>query len=400
MPTESTFLLFALFMVAAAAGWAYARFVDRQVRGRSEEEPPLSQGYLRGLNLLLDDETDKALEMFVRMIATDDEALDTHFALGSLFRRRGELDRAIRIHQNILARPDLSTAQRHSALFALGEDYLRAGLMDRAESLFRQVAEQSEDPEPALGRLVGILENLGEWEQAITVRRELEMVSGERQDVPVAHYCCELAERALANGEARAARGWLKKAQRARRALPRGAIIRARLAEQQGDGALASRLLSEVVRTSPALLPEILPALHRLAARRGDLAALDALLRPLLSTADAQGVAYAAITCELLDPPVLEEALVALLIGDDTLASLVDAPALAEASGEARRQLLERMASGLRRLAQRGSRYRCGACGHHGQRMSWQCPDCRSWDTIRTTATLPLESVLAPPSRR
>ncbi len=381
-------------MVAAAAGWAYARFLDRRDRDSQEDEPPLSQGYLRGLNLLLDDETDKALEMFVRMIATDDEALDTHFALGSLFRRRGELDRAIRIHQNILARPDLSSVQRHTALFALGEDYLRAGLMDRAESLFRQVAEQAEDPEPALGRLVGILESLGEWEQAIIVRHELEKVSGERQDVPVAHYYCELAERALGNGESRVARGWLKKAQRARRALPRGAILRARLAEHEGDSALAWRLLSEVVRGSPALLPEVLPDLHRLASRREDLAGLDALLRPLLTTREAPGVAYAAITCDLLDPPVLEEALIGLLTGDDTLASLVDAPALAQASGEARRQLLERMSGGLRRLVHRGPRYQCGSCGHRSQRMSWQCPGCRSWDTTRAAATLPLDTVL------
>lgn len=398
MPTESTFLLFGLFMVAAAAGWAFARYLDRTVRGNEEDEPPLSQGYLRGLNLLLDQKTDKALDMFVRMIATDDEALDTHFALGSLFRRRGEVDRAIRIHQNILARPDLSASQRHTALFALGEDYLRAGLLDRAESLFRQVADVADDAEPALRNLVGILETLGEWTQAIDVRHQLARVTGESQALEIAHCHCEAAERALAAGDGRLARALLKKAQRTRRDMPRGAMIRARLAEQDGDTAMAWRLLRNVVRSDVALLPEVLPELHRIALRRNDIAGLDTLARPLL---DQRGrkehtLAYAAIICDLLEPAVLEEAVIEFITGNDTLASLVDAEELRNAQPGDRRESLVRMAGGLRRLAMSVARYRCESCGHAGHRMSWQCPSCKAWDTTRPSSELPLAGLLAP----
>ncbi len=387
-------------MVAAAAGWAFARYLDRTVGGTEEDDPPLSQGYLRGLNLLLDQKTDKALDMFVRMIATDDEALDTHFALGSLFRRRGEVDRAIRIHQNILARPDLSASQRHTALFALGEDYLRAGLLDRAESLFRQVADVADDAEPALRNLAGILETLGEWSQAIDVRQQLARVTGESQALEIAHCHCEAAERALAAGDGRVARALLKKAQRSRRDMPRGAMIRARLAEQDGDTAMAWRLLRNVVRDDVTLLPEVLPELHRIALRRNDVAALDATLRPLLALRgrDEHTLAYAAIVCDLLEPAVLEEAVIGYITGNDTLASLVDAQALQSAQPGERHASLVRMAGGLRRLAMSVARYRCESCGYAGHRMSWQCPSCKAWDTTRPSRELPLAGLFSPRS--
>ena len=141
MPTESTFLLAGLFLLLAAAGWALGRFGDRD-----EEEaapPPLNVDYLKGLNFLLNEQTDQALEHFLKMVRVDDKTIETHFALGSLFRRRGEVDRAIRIHQNIIARPDLASEQRDQALFSLAKDYLRAGLLDRAENLFVRLSQGS-----------------------------------------------------------------------------------------------------------------------------------------------------------------------------------------------------------------------------------------------------------------
>ena len=124
MPTEATFLLAGLLIVAAVTGWAFARYSDFN---RDDSAPTsISPDYLRGLNLVLNRQTDEALELFVRMAKVDDETLETHFALGHLFRRRGEVDRAIRVHQNLLARPSLSEAQRHQALFSLAEDYLGA----------------------------------------------------------------------------------------------------------------------------------------------------------------------------------------------------------------------------------------------------------------------------------
>jgi lipopolysaccharide biosynthesis regulator YciM len=164
MPTESTFLLAGLFLLLAAAGWAMGRFGERD-----EEQPPapLNIDYLKGLNFLLNEQTDQALEHFLEMVRVDDKTIETHFALGSLFRRRGEVDRAIRIHQNIIARPDLAAEQRDQALYSLAKDYLHAGLLDRAENLFSRLSQGSRYQVQALESLCRIYEQEKEWERAI-----------------------------------------------------------------------------------------------------------------------------------------------------------------------------------------------------------------------------------------
>ena len=136
MPTESTFLLAGLFLLLAAAGWALGRFGERD---EEEIAPPLNIDYLKGLNFLLNEQTDQALEHFLAMVRVDDKTIETHFALGSLFRRRGEVDRAIRIHQNIIARPDLAAEQRDQALFSLARSTENSGPSGNRDSWLRQL---------------------------------------------------------------------------------------------------------------------------------------------------------------------------------------------------------------------------------------------------------------------
>jgi lipopolysaccharide biosynthesis regulator YciM len=179
MPTESTFLLAGLFLLLAAAGWAMGRFGERD-----EEQPPapLNIDYLKGLNFLLNEQTDQALEHFLEMVRVDDKTIETHFALGSLFRRRGEVDRAIRIHQNIIARPDLAAEQRDQALYSLAKDYLHAGLLDRAENLFSRLSQGSRYQVQALESLCRIYEQEKEWERAIDAAEKLFCRSRIRQE--------------------------------------------------------------------------------------------------------------------------------------------------------------------------------------------------------------------------
>src|SRR5262245_1845166 len=160
MPTEATFLLAALLIIAAASGFAFKIYSDRD----RDLPPKISADYIRGLNLVLSRRTDEALELFVQMAKVDEDTLETHFALGHLFRRRGEFERAIRVHENLLARPNLNDTQRHQALFALAEDYLGAGLFDRAEQLFSQLRESTTLAEAALEKLVSIYEREPEWQ--------------------------------------------------------------------------------------------------------------------------------------------------------------------------------------------------------------------------------------------
>ena len=190
------------------------RFGDRD---ELDPPPPLNIDYLKGLNFLLNEQTDQALEHFLRMVRVDDKTIETHFALGSLFRRRGEVDRAIRIHQNIIARPDLASEQRDQALHALAKDYLAAGLLDRAENLFSRLAQGSRYQVQALDALCGIYEQERDWEKAIDAGQRLEVLGGHSLALQIAHYYCELAEAAIAKGDYVAARDYVKKRSRAGR---------------------------------------------------------------------------------------------------------------------------------------------------------------------------------------
>ena len=200
MPTDATFLLAALFIIGPPrVGFAFKVYSDRD----RDLPPRISADYIRGLNLVLSRKTDEALELFVQMAKVDDDTLETHFALGHLFRRRGEVERAIRVHQNLLARPNLNETQRHQAVFSLAEDYLGAGLFDRAEQLLRELIDSPTLAEAALEKLVYIYEREREWQKAIEAQRKLEMLSG-IESSQVAHYYCELAEAARAARRPRA----------------------------------------------------------------------------------------------------------------------------------------------------------------------------------------------------
>ena len=394
MPTESTFLLAGLFIVAAAAGWAFARYSRATDQSAT---PPISADYIRGLNLVLNRKTDEALELFVRMAEVDDETLETHFALGHLFRRRGEVDRAIRIHQNLLARPNLSESQRDQALFALGQDYLGAGLFDRAEKLFRELADSPTQGEIALENLLSIYERESEWEKAVETRRRLHGNDGENAD-RIAHYYCELAERARRRGDLKQARGYLKQVARGRQRTNRGALVRASVALEEEDYATAIRLFHAVLQEDGYLISEVLPQLVECHKHMGTMPELEKLLQQLVAAKPAleADVAVTAILSNLLDEPVLYRSVESYVLHNDTLASLIDIEHIVEQDESTRVTTVRRIAGGLRRLAMGSARYRCSNCGYSTRQLIWHCPGCKSWETVRPAQEIHFEGVLQP----
>lgn len=233
MATDNTLLLGFLFVIAAGIGWAVARYTQS---GRVEEraERKYARRYFEGLNFLLDEQPDKAAEVFASMAGSEEEDIDVQFALGHIFRRRGEVQRAIQIHQNLLARPGLSRSHRDRALYGLADDYLKAGLLDRAESLFEEVSGSPTRGEEALRKLIRIYEQEREWQQAVAAQNRLASISRRDDESVVAHYYCELAEQAEAAGDLDKARELLQRARHADRDSPRGRLMRARIAARQG----------------------------------------------------------------------------------------------------------------------------------------------------------------------
>ncbi|MGI9204943.1 MAG: lipopolysaccharide assembly protein LapB [Woeseiaceae bacterium] len=394
MPTESTFLLAGLFLLLAAAGWALGRFGERDED--EDAPPPLNIDYLKGLNFLLNEQTDQALEHFLKMVRVDDKTIETHFALGSLFRRRGEVDRAIRIHQNIIARPDLAAEQRDQAMFSLAKDYLRAGLLDRAENIFGQLAQGSRYQVEALENLCKIYEQEKEWQRAIESGQKLEVLSGQSLALQIAHYYCELAEQAVSSKDYNAARAFVKKAQSGRPRTQRGALTRAHIAHETNDSKTALRLYHRIIDENTYLITEALPALVKIYEDESTIRQLDKSLRSLLTKTPEMktDVAYTAIVNDIGGIGIIDECVEEYMLNEPTLTEFVDIQAVNASSEAERSSALSKVRAALSKLASTIPRYQCKECGFSSQRLLWQCPSCRDWETQRPFTTVSFDTLL------
>jgi lipopolysaccharide assembly protein B len=352
-------LLLALaFVAVGVAAWFLGR---RTCPGRTVRLP---RDYYVGLDHLINDRFDHAAEIFARMAEADGDAAEIQFALGSLFRRRGEVDRAIAIHSRL--RDQGSSSLNDKAAFALALDYLSAGLMDRAEQLLEELSASREYRRAALDHLVRIYEAQGDWANALKIFHALpQAVQAERRRV-AAHYLCELAEQALLQGDAERARTLLRQARTHQADLPRADVLTARITELAADPAGALALYLKALEESPELALEIIPRVLGLWGNaRGAVEEVAARLRRN-GTISSRQLAWLLATAL---PPQEVRRLpdIAGEVGAET-ESVADARSLGTL---------------LTRIGDTGGRYQCDDCGLLSVGWYWRCPKCRSWDSMR-----------------
>jgi lipopolysaccharide biosynthesis regulator YciM len=383
-------LVFILLPVAAASGWWMAR------RGENKPRPKKAGGlgreYIRGLDFLINDQTDKALEVFTRLVEVDQDTIETHLSLGALFRRRGEVDRALRVHQNLIARPNLPRPVHQRALLELARDYLAAGVLDRAEELFRELVEQNAYVVESLRRLIRIYEQQSDWEQAIEANRRLESVSSKhrgQQLHAIAHYHCELAEQKQRAGDSRGAKTSLKKSLHVYSDCARAAIALGDLAYNAGDYREANKYWQRVPEQMLELTPEVLPRLQQSFDSLNQAAAFYQWLAQQVGR--YEGVAPYILLAEQAfrsgDKGAAEDWVQRYLeqapdiSGMGRLFSAVVSPATGATENGVRAKLQLALEDALGRMPA----YRCNHCGFEARQLHWQCPSCHQWDT-----TLPL----------
>lgn len=376
-------LLWLLLPVAAASGWLLARRTQRsQPRAASLQRP----AYFRGLNHLLNEEPDKAIDVFVEMLEVDSETVETHLALGNLFRRRGEVERAIRIHQNLIARPALTREQRGQALLELGQDYMRAGLFDRAESLFKELREMRLHLRQALTNLQIIYEQEKDWQACLEIVDELSPLRQEPLGVQKSHYYCELATLALNAGDYGHADVLLKKALATSKDCVRALHLQADMSLKREDWKGAARLLKKAIAQDPAYLPEVLPSLIECHKRLDDLHGLRTYLGELVDRSHTSA-AVLALTDLIRDAGGKQEAanfLLQALAEQPNLSGLqrlIKLNALLPATETAR--ILQQLEQILASLLNQRPAYLCQHCGFSAKTMHWQCPSCRHWGSIK-----------------
>lgn len=380
---EQWFWFVLLLPAAAVMGWVVGRRGGE--RHSDSQVIKLSTTYFRGLNYLLNEQPDKAIELFLHIAELDKETFETQVALGHLFRRRGEVDRAIRLHQGLVERKDLTDPQRVQALLALGEDYMKSGLLDRAETVFTDLAEIDQRAPQALRHLIDIFQSERDWNRAIENAHRFEEATGTPMGELIAMFECELAERHRAGGDTDGARAAIARAYAADSNAVRPGMIEGRIEALAGNHVAAIKAFERAARHDSDYLPEILPTLLECYEKAGDLAGAKRFLTEM--TEHYRGVApvlaltrlvereegvHAArqyLAKQLKDRPSVrgEAALIELTLSEGTepLATLQDL-------GHITDQLLVRNPS-----------YRCNQCGFGARSHHWQCPSCRSWGTVK-----------------
>ncbi len=385
-------LLWLLLPVAAASGWWVARreYVDKRngVMARNAE-------YFKGLNYLIDDKPDQAIAVFTRMADIDRDTVETHLTLGNLFRRRGEVDRAIRIHSSLITRPNLTTDQRCQALLELGEDYLRAGLFDRTEELFRELLNQPDYIEIALSRLVHIFQQEKDWQQAITYCDRLEQISGESKRRETAHFCCELAEMANQQHHDDEVRTWLLDALVRDPDCARANLLLGRLFMRTGDYQAAITALQAVERQDRGYFPEVIAPLGQCYSASGCLDEWVAYLRDVQQR-DHGGRITDALADWLMRQEGEESALRFLereLRDYPTLLGLRRLVEIKLERGEGAEYTDLRVLHCVStQMLNSAARYRCVNCGFVVKSLHWCCPSCQHWNTIKPMPDLVMKT--------
>jgi lipopolysaccharide biosynthesis regulator YciM len=362
-------------------GWLAARI---DIKHLLTESRALPRSYFKGLNFLLNEQPDKAIEAFIEVVKVDPETVELHYALGSLFRRRGEYDRAIRMHQNLIDRADLSAEQRLAALFELGQDYLKAGILDRAEEVFNRLREGPLAAE-ARGFLLEIYQAEKEWQKAIDMAAKIESGPSESRSRDVAHFYCEMAAFEATHSRPDDARRHLEAALDANRKCVRASLQQGDLERSLGNTeraienwkriesqdpaylALAAQRLLDVFRET-GRLEEGLTLLSGHLERYPSLDLLDTVFQYTLDARGAEA-AYTLVRDELRRNPTL--------LGLDRLLEAQ----IAGASSPDRRRDLELVKNLVHSHARRLARYRCGNCGFRARQFHWHCPACGGWET-------------------
>ena len=375
MEFDLSFLLLGL-PIAFGLGWLASRMDIRQLKLENQQAP---KAYFKGLNFLLNEQQDQAIDAFIEAVQNDPDTSELHFALGNLFRRRGEYERAVRVHQHLLSRADLSADDRHRAQHALALDYLKAGLLDRAEEALLKL-EGTRFEEQARLALLANYERSRDWENAAGVAQRLQ-ASGQGQFATrLAHYLCEQAQAIESKGDAQQALALYEKAIATAPDTARARMALARLLHAQGRTQEAFDALLHALDHAPQASPLIAPLLAQYAQACGQqAAALDKLLglyrgpQPSLDVLDA--------IVSLQQPDAAETARDWYVQHLEKEPSLVAAAKWIAGEKLEHEQFHPQVQRALDHAVKPLTRYRCAACGFEAKQHFWQCPGCQTWDS-------------------
>jgi lipopolysaccharide biosynthesis regulator YciM len=378
-------LLFLLLPVAAAYGWYMGRRSAQQ--DKQHEASRLSRDYVAGVNFLLSNQQDKAVDLFLDMLKEDSGTVEAHLTLGNLFRSRGEVDRAIRIHQALMESASLTYDQRLLAVQQLGRDYMAAGFYDRAEEMFSQLVDETDFRVGALQQLLIIHQATSDWPKAIEVAERLVKLGKDKQRMEIAHFYCELALQAMGSDDLDRAMGLLRKGESADRQSARVSIMMGRIHMAKGEYAKAVGHLQRVLEQDKELVSETLEMLEtcyqqldqpnawaeylKRCVEENTGAAAELYLSDVIEHDEGGEVAQLYINRQLQRHPTMR-----------VFHRLMDYHLHEAEDGRAKESLMV-LRDMVGEQIRTKPRYRCHKCGFTAHALYWHCPSCRAWSSVK-----------------
>ena len=376
-------ILFLLLPIAFYSGWQAAR---KRYKERQEQRKDISVRFVQGINYLLSEEPDKALDVFLNYPDIDEYTANTFLLLGNLFRNRGEINRALRIHQNLVARSDLSKAQRASAMLALGEDFFAAGLLDRAESVFTELLKDDPKNADACEPVRHIYEQLHEWDKAIDITQCLQQRGKVDRSRLIAHYYCELATQELQKQNLFRVEETIKKAAKAYPASARVLVSKGDLAYARAQREEALEFYRQAIEKDTRLLGVLFNQLLNNFNQKDELERLYSFVQyTFTKTQDAKLFGYLLQLARKLGKITEMRTQVEehLTKGKPTLNTLVHSTeVLAHLWQEEKVCDIPQLQTALQRLSASQPDFQCAQCGYKMHGYLWRCPACHQWDTV------------------
>lgn len=363
--------------VAFVLGWLASRWDLRQVRADNRQAP---KAYFKGLNFLLNEQQDKAIDAFIEAVQNDPDTTELHFALGNLFRRRGEYNRAVRVHEHLLSRADLSRPDRDRAQHALAQDFLKAGLLDRAEEALHRLDGTQYEGEARLA-LLAIYERSRDWAQAAAIVRKMQAAGQGDFSTRLAHYLCEDAQAQVAHGQLDKAFSQLQQALETAPQAPRPRLELAQLQHRQGESRDAFASLKALAQNSPSALPLAANLLVEVAETTGLVSEARSLLLKHYEQAPSLDLLQALVTLDQKSGDDAAPGRLRLVQHLEHEPSLVAAAQWLEGETLTEEQYHGTVQKALNHATKPLTRYRCAACGFEARTHFWHCPGCQSWDS-------------------
>lgn len=376
MEFDATWMLLGL-PLAFVLGWLASRFDLRQLRAENRRAP---KAYFKGLNFLLNEQQDQAIDAFIEAVQNDPDTSELHFALGNLFRRRGEYDRAVRVHEHLLSRGDLTPADRERAQHALALDFLKAGLLDRAEDALNRLEGTPFEAQARLA-LLAIYERSRDWSHAASIAQKMHAADQGDFSTRQAHYLCEQALALSVQGDRAGAKALLEQAIAAAPDAARARIELARLQQLMGQPDAVLATLQTLGERAPAALPLAAPLLVEAGNATGRQAEVHALLVAHYEQSPSLDVLESIVAMEAANDATQATARARYVQHLEKERSLVAAAKWLSAEKLEHEEFHPQIQRALEHAVKPLTRYRCAACGFEARQHFWQCPGCQTWDS-------------------